>query len=231
MLFDELLKKDLFARADERLHSCITEKRRTHTYAVTELAMSLAQHFAKLGADIDVESTVLAALLHDATKYMDQNELCEKYGIVPSKDDLASPQTLHALTGAYYAKEEFCVNDDVFSAILKHTVGGNEMSLCDKIIFVSDYCEETRIHEECKRSREDLLKVFETGAGELHKAERILDKCTLEILKKTLAYLAGKSEIIHGQTVLSYERLLEKYEGDEEFSSLNDFRFFVGNKE
>ena len=209
--------REIIKSAEENLLQLVGEKRACHTLAVTRLAEYLAEYFKRCGADIDVEEVRCAALLHDAAKYMDAGELCSKYGIELSEEDIDSPSTIHAITGAYYAREEYKVPDSVFSAILKHTVGNIEMSLMDNIIFVSDYCEETRTHKECIDTRNKLLKITEMNQGS---ALLYLEYIKCEILFKTINHLSGKGEKIHPGTIFTLKSVLEKNNTSEEFLTL-----------
>ncbi len=214
-------------RVKEDLPRLVTEKRLSHILSVVKCARLLSDFFVNLGAQLDSDKVILAAYMHDITKCMDQNGLCQKYGISLSRDDKASMQTVHAITGAYYAKDIYGADDEICSAIHLHTVGGKGMTLMEKIIFVSDYCEETRQHNECISSRNRLNEMIQQSESmpkndAREYAYRIFDHITAEILGKTIKYLTDSGSPIHGQTLSTFEDILSKYKDDTGFRQLSE---------
>ncbi len=213
------------ARVRADLPSLVGDKRLRHILGVVGTAELLADFFEGLGAESLREKAVLSALLHDVTKYMDQEELCRKYGITLSEDDMASMQMVHAVTGACYASEVYGVSDEISSAVKCHTVGKEDMNLLEKIIFVSDYCEETRVHEQCIKSREMLLEMM-ANAKKMSKDTALpyalteLDRITADILGKTVKYLRDSGYAVHRTTVSSFKSITEKYKDDSRFDAL-----------
>lgn len=211
---------------EKELPNFVTEKRLAHISSVRETAMFLCDFFLSLGAELDRDTVEAAALLHDITKCMNQSDLCVQFGISLTSDDENSPETLHAITGAQFAKERYGICDEVFSAIKKHTVGDAEMSLSDKIIFVSDYCEETRVHEDCREMRARLLEIPEkiSKIPEMReKAERavlFLDLVMAEIVFKTIKFLSTGKGHIHSKTYETLRALWTSNKDDKEFSTL-----------
>lgn len=214
--------KEVIGKVAADLPSLVNEKRLSHIHSVVRTAEMLADHFISLGVFLDRDKTVLAALLHDITKCMDQNSLCERYNITLSDDDKNSMQTVHAVTGAYYAKDVYGADKEVADAVMRHTVGSSNMTLMDKIIFVSDYCEETRQHEECKASRLRLLEMLNNTGCEAKESLRTLDHITAEILGKTIGYLKGCGCSIHGETLSSFKSILSEYKDDPGFRQLSE---------
>ncbi len=214
--YDELIK-----RVQTDLASYVTEKRLCHIMGVKKTAVLLADYFISLGAQLCRKKVLLAALLHDITKYMDQNELCEKYGITLSEDDKASMQTVHAITGAHFAKDKYSIDKEIFRAIKYHTTGNEDMTLTEKIIFVSDYCEETRKHEQCLISRRMLLDMI-SKVKDLKTALSELDYITADILGKTIKYLSDSANEIHGQTIISFNSIASEHDNDPRFRQLSE---------
>ena len=219
---DENHAGNITEKVKSDLPQLVNSKRLSHILSVVDTAKMLADYFISLGFELDREKIILAAYLHDITKCMDQDSLCEKYGIKLSKDDIASMQTVHAVTGAYYAKDVYGVNEEIANAIMRHTVGSGNMTLTDKIIFVSDYCEETRQHEECISSRKRLLEMIKDPECKAHTSLRTLDHITAEILGKTIAYLRDKNCFIHGETLSSFKSILSLYKDDYGFRQLSE---------
>ncbi|MBR5307268.1 MAG: nicotinate (nicotinamide) nucleotide adenylyltransferase [Clostridia bacterium] len=210
---------ELVGRVKCDLPGYLGEKRLSHVLAVTETAELLADFLIGKGAELCRERVTLAALLHDITKYMNQTELCDEYGIMLSEDDALSLPTLHALTGAYFARSRYGIDDEIFDAVKNHSVGAENMALTDKIIFISDYCEATRTYEECKKSREMMLRII-SEAKSLDGALYGLDYLAADILGKTLCHLRESGGFIHGGTMRSFRYLVSSHGEDAELSAL-----------
>ena len=126
----------------EAVKPYLTPKRVAHVAGCESEAVKLAMHYGE-----DAESAAEAGILHDITKKLTREEqliLCDKYGIICDKDQLANEKLLHAITGAALARAEFGVSDAVYSAIRWHTTGKPDMTLLEKIIYMADYIEPTR---------------------------------------------------------------------------------------
>lgn len=142
----------------DKIRSCVSsmmsEKRFKHTLGVEREAVSLANIFIPE----KVEKLRVAALLHDITKECSNEKqimLCLKYSIAELDRMRKSPKLYHAVTGAYVARELFpeAVDDEVFDAIRYHTTGRRGMTLCEKLIYLADYIEDTRTFEDCVELR------------------------------------------------------------------------------
>lgn len=154
--------------------------RLTHTFGVRDLALKLASVY-----NVDLYKAEVSALLHDCAKYMPFDEkinLCEQYNQEVSEFEKNNDALLHAKAGACLSIEKYHVFDEeIFNAIKYHTTGRPDMTLLEKIIFLSDYCEVNRTHS-------DKLPYYR----ELALTE--IDKCVALILKDTLDYLrVGKT--------------------------------------
>ena len=126
----------------EAVKPYLTPKRVAHVAGCESEAVKLAMHWGE-----DAENAAEAGILHDITKKLTREEqliLCDKYGIICDKDQLANEKLLHAITGAALARAEFGVSDAVCSAIRWHTTGKPDMTLLEKIIYMADYIEPTR---------------------------------------------------------------------------------------
>ena len=127
---DETLEK-----IQRLLPSFIDGKRLSHTFSVEKEALTLCDiFFPELGIDKKYKNDIsAAALLHDITKYIsndEHKEILKNNGEYYSSDDL-SDGVLHAFTGAYKSREFFGINDFVFSAIYFHTTGKENMNIFD----------------------------------------------------------------------------------------------------
>merc|ERR1711879_188646 len=135
-----------------------SQHRYKHVMGVTETGLELAEIYG-----VDKEKVKLAALMHDYTKYYSskkQKKLIKKHFDNPETIIDGFPDTLyHAFTASVVANEKYDIDDqDVLMAIMHHTVGRPNMSMLEKIIFISDYIEPNRDYDSCKKVRKIVLK-------------------------------------------------------------------------
>ena len=154
----------------ERAVESMSEKRRIHTLAVEQMAVRLGVIYAPNKINI----LRAAALLHDVTKELkpaDQLEMCKKYGISVSENDILAPKTFHAKTASALIKDEYSefADDEVVSAVRWHTTGREGMSVCEKIIYLADYIDDSRKFSDCVKLREYF---WDKNIGEMSEAEK-----------------------------------------------------------
>ncbi len=138
----------------ESVSAQMSPKRFAHTAAVEEMVTRLAALYCP------EETPVLraAALLHDVTKECDtsvQLALCREAGIPLRPEDIAAPKTLHAMTAAALIPENYPTfnHETVISAVRFHTTGHAGMTLPEKLIYLADYIDATRLFPDCVRLR------------------------------------------------------------------------------
>lgn len=126
--------------------------RLSHIYGVKETALKLGKLY---GADLT--QLTLASYLHDITKHyptqthIDLLKAHNKAHIITE----FTPPLYHAYTASIIAKEHYNITDeDVLSAIESHTVGKPNMTLLEKILFISDFIEPHRLYPSCVIVRE-----------------------------------------------------------------------------
>ena len=201
---------DTLTKIRAELPSYLSGKRLLHTLSVEKEALRLSgMIFPYLGIDEKYLSDISAsALLHDITKqfsFEKQKELCEKYAIKHQNE--VGDAVLHSKTGAFFAREKYDVNDFVFGAIFFHTTGKEDMNIFEKIIFISDYIEETRTHTNCIEARE----YFYSNAKDSNDLIKTLDMTIMMGLDSTQSYLEDKKENIDSQTIKARNFLLAEY--------------------
>lgn len=142
------MDRELIKQLDDFIKVRLNEKRYRHTMGVVETASKLAERY---GAD--TEKAYVAALFHDACKNLDideMNSLVEKYHIGEVYID--KPQLAHSKLAAAILKDRFGVDDeDILNAISYHTTGRAEMSLLEKIIYISDAVEPNRSYPKAEK--------------------------------------------------------------------------------
>ncbi len=177
----------------------VNEKRYLHSLGVSKTAKHLAE---KYGAD--PKKAEIAGILHDITKNLNGEEqirYCAKHGIALEQDDIDSPQTIHAITAAYYAENRLGITDsEILSAIRYHTTGREDMSLLDKIVYVSDFIEPTRNYSDV-----DYYRAL---------AEKDLDDALFEGMEWIIADKLESSGRLHGNTIKMHEWYLRNGYGE-----------------
>ncbi|HEX4048290.1 MAG TPA: bis(5'-nucleosyl)-tetraphosphatase (symmetrical) YqeK, partial [Elusimicrobiota bacterium] len=151
----------------KRLRATLKPGRYEHTLNVASLAGALARRHGQ-----DEAKARLAGLLHDAGRRFPPPLMAE-YALkrrlkIPERGLTAAlePMLLHAHISEDLARREFGVEDEeVLSAIRKHTLGDPRMSALDKVVYVADACSADRTHAGAAKTRalafEDLDAAFE----------------------------------------------------------------------
>ena len=175
------------------------EERYLHSLGAEEKARELAVRF---GAD--EEKAALAALIHDNAKCFPYKELVKIVddNKFPIEDAIKNNhKILHAFAGAYLAQKELGINDeDILNAIMYHTTGRKEMSLLEKIVYLSDKLEtKTRPPEYLDK----INKVLEETND--------IDKTILLTIDLTIRSLLDRKLVINSQTIEVWNHLIEKF--------------------
>lgn len=173
----------------------LSSERYNHSLGTAETAAELAERFS-----VDKEKAYFCGLIHDCAKCFPSDKL--KDTICNCEDlcegELCNPKTYHAPAGAILAKQEFCVSDEeILSAIRWHTLGKEDMSTFEKIIFLADKIEcKTR---PCEYT-EPIKAVLEEENG--------LDKALLICYGNTIKSLVDRNLYICKTTIDIYNNLL-----------------------
>ncbi len=185
----------MYDNADDKiiLKSMLSSKRYTHSLNTADTALMLASKYG-----VDEHKAYRAALLHDAAKDMSAQELikrAEQAGITVDKYCRVRPHLLHAAVGAVVAKEVFGLCDEEsLSAIAHHTMGKEDMTKLEKIIFLADLMEPARDYEGVDKVR--ML------------AEKDLDEAILEAYDGIIRYVLVKGDMLHPDTVKARNYLI-----------------------
>ena len=138
----------------ESVASKMSEKRFRHTAAVE----SMVARLAALYCPEEENALRAAALLHDITKEYDtdtQLELCRRMGVPTDESDRLAHKTLHARTAAALIPEAYpdFHHETVISAVRWHTTGRAGMTLCERLLYLADYIDDSRLFPDCVRLR------------------------------------------------------------------------------
>lgn len=168
----------------------LKKDRYDHTLGVMYTASALAMVY-----DVDLEQALLAGLLHDCAKnrsIQDQLRLAKKHHIGLTESERAMPALIHAKLGAYLAKHSYGIYDQaVLDAITYHTTGKAEMTMLEKILYISDYIEPGR-------DRLETLPIIRNIAfTDIDKAVYMVSEATLSFLKKTGRKVDRTTEITY----------------------------------
>ena len=146
----EKIKEDLFKAYIGKVD------RLNHVYGVKNTAVKLAKIHG-----VDLKQTMIAAYLHDITKYEPLNFHHDMISSVYSEVILETytEPLYHAYSAAAIAETKYGIKDqEIIQAIKSHAVGRPNMSLLEKIIFISDYIEPYRTYPSCVEVREIAFK-------------------------------------------------------------------------
>ena len=138
----------------EAVVSKMSPKRFTHTAAVEDMAIRLGTLFCPE----DIPTLRAAALLHDITKEYDiptQIRILREAGEEVKPGDEFSHKTFHARTAAILIPTRYpdYADEAVISAVRWHTTGREDMTLMEKLLYLADYIDESRIFPDCVRLR------------------------------------------------------------------------------
>ena len=199
------ITNDVLSIMRSELQNHISGKRLSHSFAVEEEAKALGELFG-FSEEMLLKLSA-AAILHDITKGKktdEQIELCKKYSITVTQDDLASPKVFHSITGAYVARELFpeYVDEEIFSAIKYHTTGKEDMTLFEKLIYLADYIEKTRDFPDCVELR---AYFYSKEPSTKH-----LDRTMLRSFDMTVRNLLDDGYAIHSATVTARNSILAR---------------------
>ena len=167
----------------------LKERRYVHTLGCCEMALALAERWG-----CDRQDVMEAALVHDITKKLsdeEQLQLCAKYGIINKygKDELGN--LIHAETAAALAADLFGMPPHVVQAVASHTLGNEDMTLLDKIVYLSDAIEKGRDYP----GVEDLRRL----------AFEDLDRAVCMSIRSTLRNIEEKGGIPNERSLLALQ--------------------------
>lgn len=199
------------AKIREALPDYEDPRRLEHTMGVYRECLWFAKTFGL--NEEDTYTVAAAALLHDITKNMPENEaraLCEKHGMTPP--DI--PTVMHQYTGAPAAREIFgeeIVTDAIGSAIACHTTGKAGMTTADKMLFVADFTEAGRKYRSCQEMREYLHQECEKiNKNDKTALSHLLNDITKRIIGFTVTYLIEKNKKIDAGMILAWNAMVSE---------------------
>lgn len=178
--------KEQFQRYVDAVDARLSGRRLKHVHSVSEFASQMARAYGVNEYDARV-----AGLLHDWDKLLTDEEFparMEELGIEPPENVELMWPVIHSFTGAKAVEREFPeLEPQIISAIWKHTLGDDEMSPLDMVIFVADMIEPNR-------------KAFNRPyAAELREQVGVmpLEEMYFQAYKETMISLVTRKRFIH----------------------------------
>ena len=182
-----------FAQSKKLIRKLLGDYRYEHSLNVAKEAVKLARQY---GAD--EEKAQLAGVLHDIMKdtaKQEQLQIFQRFGIILTDLEKSAPKLWHAMAGAAYLEHELGINDaQILSAVRYHTTGRAEMSLLERIVFLSDFISADREYDGVQRLR--------------RLAYENMDKAIVEGLAITIGELTGEKLPVHPDTFAAYNDIV-----------------------
>ena len=148
-----------------------------HTLGVVNTAIKLAEIYGE-----DKNKAEIAALCHDVAKNMSNDALrkiIDNENIILSIDEENTQELWHSIVAPVIARKVFEIEDEeILAAMRWHTTGKEDMTNLEKIIYLADLIEPSRMFE---------------GVDEIRElAYKNLDSAMLKALTHTTIYLLTK---------------------------------------
>lgn len=177
----------------EFIKNNLSEKRYIHSVNVAKKAKELAKFYGE-----DEEKAEVAGLLHDVVKeksFEEHKKILEEAFLSFEEFKDVSYKVLHGPAGKEFVKKNFGISDEkILNGIKYHTTGRKDMTLFEKIIFVSDYISEERdwngVEYVRNLAKEDINKAV------LHKLCKAVSNCVI------------RHHRIHMDTFSAYNQLI-----------------------
>ncbi len=183
-------KSELAAYLEEHLPA----KRLKHVAGVRDTATEYAAAHG-----VDTERAELAALLHDAAKWMPtpmQFAECARHGVRLTRDDRLNPVALHGYIAAEMGRERFGLDELVCDAVRSHTTGRVGMTDLDMALYAADFSEPSRPFPEAAVARRLVMRDLHGGV--------------VRTMQFRLQALMDKGRLIHPRTVDAMNDLIAR---------------------
>lgn len=140
------LSPEFFEARKAELAERVSPKRYSHVMGVVDACERIARAY-----DVDVEAARLAGLLHDWDKGYDNEGIWKRVADLGLDETLDPwvvanmPQVLHAHTAAVALSREFPqIPREIIQAIDRHTIGDENMSPLEMVVYCADALEDGR---------------------------------------------------------------------------------------
>ncbi|KRN34246.1 bis(5'-nucleosyl)-tetraphosphatase (symmetrical) YqeK [Liquorilactobacillus mali] len=177
-----------------KVKNSVSNKRYRHILGVEQAAVKIA----KLN-NFDIEKASIAALVHDYAKERSAEEFKQVIADKNLDADLLNWNNYlwHGVVGAEIIKDELHIeNEEILNAVRRHTVGAENMTILDKIVYVADYVENGRVFPDVNIART--------------LAYSNLDDAVAFETKHTLEYLISTNGVVYPDAILTYNKWVVK---------------------
>ena len=191
-IYEELNYFDI-KRIKKDLKEKLSKNRYEHSLRVANYCKRLAQIYKA-----DENKAYLSGLVHDCAKNLEEYYMLNKKvnsDIILDIEEKNNPKIQHAPIGAAVCKNLYGISDnEIISAVRYHTTARENMSLIEKILFISDKIEPNREYD----TVEELRKI----------ADYDIDKSIIKFLNDSFEYLEKNSQKIHPLSVKARDYLV-----------------------
>jgi len=182
-----------------KLGRALSAHRLEHSLGVEKTAVEMAKHYG-----VDIKKAQIAGLLHDCARDIPfdvQLKMAEDFGILLDEIERNERSLIHGPLGELIAQRVYGVHDpDILKAIRLHTIGDVNMTLLDKIIFLSDYIEPNRDFPGVDKLRE--------------KAFKDLDDAVIAAFDSTIKFVIEGGNLLHYRSVKARNYILLQKRGE-----------------
>ena len=202
-----MITEQMLLNLRDRISKILSAKRFNHTLGVERAAKFLARKCLPQ----KVMEARAAALLHDITKELSLEEhleiICRK-GISLADEEKEIPALLHAVTATVIIEEEFSefASEEILSAVAKHTTGDAYMTVLDKIVFLADFIEDSRIYPASKSTARFVKSSMKTQNIKANLL--VLDRACVMEIDSTVAHLERLGKKINSKAVLARDAMI-----------------------
>lgn len=179
---------------EKKLRGMLSEKRYLHSLGVMETAEKMAHRFGE-----DPEKARLAGLLHDCAKDIDKDEmlvLCKQLDVPLDPVKREQRGLIHADLGARLLETEFGITDpEIISAVKYHTLGRENMTNLEKILYLADIIEPNR-------------RPFEGIEALRSLCESNLNCAMLFAIERSIEHVLHRHKKLHSQTLAAQQYFL-----------------------
>lgn len=202
--------EEALSRLRARVEEALSPYRFAHTKGVEDMIARLAALF------VPKQESLLraAALLHDITKEMseqEQREMLAENGISLRPDEAASPKILHAITATLLIPCQYpeFADEALLCAVRWHTTAHAEMTVAEALLYLADYIEQGRRFDDCVRLR-NMFFDADPEKMDMAARERHLWSVMHAALSLTVSSLAAKGASVCLDTQAALEDITKK---------------------
>lgn len=221
-----LEQKEYISNINDKIHKEFSEDLYDHTISTMVCSVKLADKYilndnesndSIILSDNDILNNninnsnkiyyklCISSMLHDYGKIFSIEKLKEIAGgniseLNATEEDLNIISILHGFAGAFIIRDEFNISDEeILNSVKYHTIGYCNMSILDKIIYISDKIEERRNYKEVFYLREISLKN--------------INLCLLEVYKNNIIYIIRNNKKIYSESCRIWNNICGLYGG------------------